>query len=374
MSSATTHIQTEKQLVPELRFKEFEGDWNSDNLGGYCSSISSGKSSSKDSGEYPVFGSTGVIATTNNYTHEGENILVARVGANAGLINRVDGKYGVTDNTLAVILKDNLNVRFCESFLIKFNLNRLIFGSGQPLITGGLLKGIKIQFPPLPEQQKIASFLSAVDEKIQQLTKKMELLEQYKKGVMHQLFSGQLRFKDENGNPYPEWEEKRLSDVSLIKKGEQLNKIELTENGLYPSLSGGMGPSGYTNKWNTPENTITISEGGNSCGYVGLSISKFWCGGHCYSLLEVIESVYNSYLFQVLKYNEQRIMRLRVGSGLPNIQMKDLSVFNLDFPCLEEQQKIATYLSSIDTKIEAVNKQITQTQTFKKGLLQQMFV
>ena len=414
MSAATTHIETGKQLVPALRFKEFDGDIEETLFGNHYS-FHTTNSLSRDklnydkgkvrnihygdihtkfqthfhlTNEYVPFINEDVDLAKikeDSYCEVGDLVIAdasedyADIGKSIELIDINNEKLLAGLHTfLARPSSEKTAVGYISCLLKSWKLRKQIMTIAQgtkvlSLSTGRVSK-LKLNLPSLPEQQKIASFLSAVDKKIQQLTKKKALLEQYKKGVMQQLFSGQLRFKDENGKDYPDWEEKRLSDVSAIKKGEQLNKIELTKEGLYPSLSGGMGPSGYTNKWNTPENTITISEGGNSCGYVGLSISKFWCGGHCYSLLQVIESVNNSYLFQVLKYNEQGIMRLRVGSGLPNIQKKDLSVFKLSFPSLKEQQKIATYLSRIDTKIESVNNQVTQTQTFKKGLLQQMFV
>jgi type I restriction enzyme, S subunit len=422
MIETTTHIKTEKQLVPALRFKEFEGNIEETLFGNHYS-FHTTNSLSRDklnydkgevrnihygdihtkfqthfylTNEYIPFVNEDVdLSKTkeDSYCKVGDVVIAdasedyADIGKSIELIDINNEKLLAGLHTfLARPSSESTAIGYISCLLKSWKLRKqiMIIAQGTKVLSlsTGRVSKLKLNLPSLPEQQKIASFLSAVDEKIQQLTKKKALLEQYKKGVMQQLFpstgsgqrSGQLRFKDENGKAYPDWEEKRLSDVSAIKKGEQLNKIELTKKGLYPSLSGGMGPSGYTNKWNTPENTITISEGGNSCGYVGLSISKFWCGGHCYSLLRIIESVNNSYLFQVLKYNEQRIMRLRVGSGLPNIQKKDLSVFKLSFPSLKEQQKIATYLSGIDTKIAAVNNQITQTQTFKKGLLQQMFV
>ena len=414
MSAATTQIETGKQHIPALRFKEFDGDIEETLFGNHYS-FHTTNSLSRDklnydkgkvrnihygdihtkfqthfhlTNEYVPFINEDVDLAKikeDSYCEVGDLVIAdasedyADIGKSIELIDINNEKLLAGLHTfLARPSSEKTAVGYISCLLKSWKLRKQIMTIAQgtkvlSLSTGRVSK-LKLNLPSLPEQQKIASFLSAVDKKIQQLTKKKALLEQYKKGVMQQLFSGQLRFKDENGKDYPDWEEKRLSDVSAIKKGEQLNKIELTKEGLYPSLSGGMGPSGYTNKWNTPENTITISEGGNSCGYVGLSISKFWCGGHCYSLLQVIESVNNSYLFQVLKYNEQGIMRLRVGSGLPNIQKKDLSVFKLSFPSLKEQQKIATYLSRIDTKIESVNNQVTQTQTFKKGLLQQMFV
>src|SRR5690606_26106959 len=104
-------------------------------------------------------------------------------------------------------------------------------GSGQPLITGGQLKALKLYFPKLEEQQKIASFLSSVDKKIDQLQQKKSFLEQYKKGVMQQLFSQQLRFKDDAGNAYPDWEEKRLGEIATFSKGKGISKNDIYENG-----------------------------------------------------------------------------------------------------------------------------------------------
>ncbi|UKJ07927.1 restriction endonuclease subunit S [Solitalea lacus] len=233
---------------------------------------------------------------------------------------------------------------------------------------------LRIIIPSLPEQQKIASFLTAVDDNIQQLTKKKALLEQYKKGVMQQLFSQQIRFKDENGNDFPKWKEKTLGELCNIVKGEQLNKSELREIGKYPALNGGIDPSGYTDEWNTIEDTITISEGGNSCGYVNYMKTKFWSGGHCYSLSNLVEGLKKPFLYQILKFNQNEIMRLRVGSGLPNIQKKDINCLKLLIPSPDEQEKIANFLSAIDDKIKLVTIQLEKKQTFKKGLLQQMFV
>jgi len=85
---------------------------------------------------------------------------------------------------LVIDLKESVNASFIEAALHRFDLNQLVFGSGQPLVTGGQLKALKLHFPTLPEQQKIAAFLGAVDRKIQQLKRKQVLLEQYKKGVV----------------------------------------------------------------------------------------------------------------------------------------------------------------------------------------------
>ena len=183
-----------------------------------------------------------------------------------------------------------------------------------------------------------------------------------------------IRFKDDNGKNFPEWEEKKLGEVAKINKGEQLNKRDLLKNGQYPSYSGGMEPSGYTDKWNTDKDTLIVSEGGNSCGYINFITEKFWAGGHCYTVEIKNKNTDKLFLYQFLKYSERLIMRLRVGSGLPNIQKKDLLRFKIFLPSLPEQQKIATFLSAIDKKIELVDTQIQKMQEWKRGLMQGLFV
>lgn len=170
-----------------------------------------------------------------------------------------------------------------------------------------------------------------------------------------------------------EWKKLALVELSDIKKGEQLNRIELTEIGKYPCQNGGINPSGYTNKYNTEENTITISEGGNSCGYVNFMTSKFWLGGHCYKLI-LKKNINKLFLFQLLKFNEENLMKLRVGSGLPNIQQKAIRDFELVICNSQfEQQKIASCLSSLDELIEAQSQKLDTLKDHKKGLMQNLF-
>lgn len=181
----------EGEKVPKLRFKEFEkdGEWVKKTLGEVCINIASGKDKSEYNGEYELFGSTGIIGKTNSASYKGDYILVARVGANAGYLNRVNSKFGVTDNTLVVSLKKTQSIGFIYYTLENFGLNKLIFGSGQPLITGGQLKNLELFFPTNPkEQKKIASCLSSLDELIIVQTKKIEQLKLHKKGLMQGLF------------------------------------------------------------------------------------------------------------------------------------------------------------------------------------------
>ncbi|SHL56623.1 restriction endonuclease subunit S [Flavobacterium pectinovorum] len=402
MSTATLDIEKRKLFVPKLRFQEFDKDWRLRSLG-EITNWASGGTPPKDN---PLFWNGDIswisASSMRGIIYSDSELKITDAGLKKGsklakkgsLLILVRGSMLFNKIPIGIVAKDvafnqdvksivvdnNSTSEFILNWFTAFESKILNMVTGTGIGAGKLdlqdLKTLKILLPTLPEQQKIASFLIAVDEKIRQLSRKKELLEQYKKGVMQQLFSGKLRFKDENGEDYPDWEEKKLGSISNIKKGKQLNKIELTKVGLYPCINGGILPSGYTDNFNTLENTITISEGGNSCGFINFFKCKFWSGGHNYSI-EIINlnKTDNNFIFQLLKYNQSEIMSLRVGSGLPNIQKKDLNAFLLKMTSsIKEQQKIANFLSSIDIKIESTNKQIIKIQTFKKGLLQQMFI
>lgn len=181
----------EGETVPELRFAEFRDNevWVEKTLGSICTNIASGKDKVDENGEFNLYGSTGIIGKTDSGSYDGNFILVARVGANAGLLNRVNGKFGVTDNTLVIFLYESENLDFVYYILEKSGLNKLVFGSGQPLITGGQLKNFIIYLPKPEEQQKIATCLSSLDELITTQTEKIETLKVHKKGLMQGLFT-----------------------------------------------------------------------------------------------------------------------------------------------------------------------------------------
>ncbi len=182
----------QKIFSQEIRFKDDEGKefpvWEVKTLGKVTENIASGKTKPTDKGIYNVYGSTGIIGSFDEYTHNGRYILIARVGANAGTINLVNEKFCVTDNTLVLSCGNDLNVAYIFFLLLNKNLNKLVFGSGQPLITGGQLKALKCEFPTLPEQQKIAQFLTAIDQKIAHVTTLLETTKKWKGGLLQQLF------------------------------------------------------------------------------------------------------------------------------------------------------------------------------------------
>ena len=247
-------------------------------------------------------------------------------------------------------------------------------GSSYPAISTSELSKIMVNIPCFEEQTKIANFLSNVDTLIEDTEKELESLKEEKKGVMQRIFSQELRFTKEDGSSYPAWEKETLNKLCLIKKGKQLHKNDINNNGKFYHLNGGITPSNYTNLSNTVKNTISISEGGNNCGFVKFNIEEFFSGGHNYTLLEISKSLINKFLYYYLKFFEKNIMSLRVGSGLPNIQKKSLEGFLIKFPCLEEQQKIVDHLSAYDDLIETTQKELDKLKEIKKGLMQQMFM
>ena len=180
----------EGETQPRLRFPEFRDaeEWEVNKLGRICKSIASGKDKNDLEGTFDLYGSTGVIGKTSEATFDGTYILVARVGANAGFLNKVTGKFGVTDNTLIVDLHTTDQLDFVYCCLDKIGLNKFVFGSGQPLITGTQLKELRVSFPFYKEQQRIADCLTSLDNLITAATQELETLKTHKKALMQQLF------------------------------------------------------------------------------------------------------------------------------------------------------------------------------------------
>lgn len=165
-----------------------------------------------------------------------------------------------------------------------------------------------------------------------------------------------------------------LKSIANIAKGRQLNGTELSENGDYYVMNGGIAPSGYYHEYNTSANTISISEGGNSCGYVQFNHEPFWSGGHCYTLHIGQNEVNLHYLYHFLKYRETDIMALRIGSGLPNIQKKDLGNFPILLPNIYKQNKVAGLFDVIQQKVDVETKLRDYQLVQKQYLLAQLFI
>jgi type I restriction enzyme S subunit len=169
------------------------------------------------------------------------------------------------------------------------------------------IKRIPVHLPPLAEQRKIAEILSTWDRAIEVTEALLATARTQKRALMQSLLTGKRRFPEFAGQ---EWREVRLGDVAGIRKGEQKSKSTLGGGGKFPVINGGVTPSGYSDQWNAESGTITISEGGNSCGFVNRIPTKFWSGGHCYTLENL--KVENDFLFHTLTFSQSKIMRLRV--------------------------------------------------------------
>ena len=232
------------------------------------------------------------------------------------------------------------------------------------LTSGYLLKQVKLSLPSLKEQKRIVSVLETWDRTIELLTKIIENKKQIRKGLMKYLLDGRKRllgFIDK-------WQLRSLGEIASIHKGSQLNKEDM-KGGAYPVINGGISASGFTDQKNSDKDCITVSEGGNSCGYVNYITSDFWLGGHCYALNEN-DKYFKMFLYYLLKFNELRLMSLRVGSGLPNIQLHSLKNYKvkcaIDF---DEQKAIAKILTTADEEIKAQQKKLSLLKQQKKYLL-----
>ena len=426
MNTATTHIDNKPSLLgtkqshplsPALRFKEFDGEWCKDKIGNITNVTSGGTPSTlkpeywggdirwMNSGDLNL---KRVFEVKNRITEKGleksstkiipvNSILIGLAGqgktrGTAAMnivelcINQSIAAILPAENFDSEFLYQNIDGRYEE-------LRRLSTGDGG---RGGLnlqiIKGFYVPVPTLPEQEKIASFLSAVDEKIQQLTKKKALLEQYKKGVMQQLFpstgsgqrSGQLRFKDENGKAYPDWEEKRLGEIVSISSGISPASYELKEEGSIPFLK--VEELNNCSKYQlisrfyaeqgrniVPKGSVVFPKRGAAIlnNKVRITAVDAFMDSNLMAL-QVDKDSDNEFLYYFLI--KKQLFKIADTSTIPQINNKHIEPYPIRLPLLPEQQKIARYLSGIDTKIESVTNQITQTQTFKKGLLQQLFV
>lgn len=223
------------------------------------------------------------------------------------------------------------------------------------------LKDLKMYVPGCTEKEKINKFLQLLDERINTQNKIIEDMDSLKQSISIQLYD-QLELN------------KKLCDVCEVTKGKQINGSELLEEGQYYMMNGGLEPSGYLNQYNTLENTISISEGGNSCGYVRYNKEKFWSGGHCYTLNNLNNDINSKFLYFFLKAKEKDVMALRIGTGLPNIQKKDIESFLIPVPSLETQNDIIKILDSISSKIDVLKKQLEYYKQQKQYLLNNLFI
>ena len=413
--------------TPKLRFKEFDGDWSQVKLKDLVLSLDAGVSVNGEDvsvteDDFSVLKTSCVSLGTFNpderkkvtLEHEIQrlkeplldNSLVMNrsntpllVGSSA-FIKKAPKKTYLSDKLWQFKVNQNANIQWIafyfsnETTLTK--LRDMATGTSNSMknITKPDVLNIDLFAPQKAEQTKIASFLSNVDEKISQLTQKHELLNQYKQGMMQKLFSQQIRFKADDGSEFGEWEITSIKDaVSFIKDGTHGTHQDDPSSNLF-----------LLSAKNLQNGKIVIDDKDRKINQKEFdSIYKNYKLQDGDILLSVVGTIgrvaifkdyYESYAFQrsvafmrfkkalpefiyqlfLAKDFQNELLVRQVVSAQPGIYLGDLSKIDIKLPCLEEQTKIANFLSAIDQKIEVVAQQIEQAKTWKKGLLQQMFV
>lgn len=354
-------------------------EWHIETLGAICYSICSGKNKTKSTeGEYPVYGSTGIIGYTNQYVYNRPLILIARVGANAGKVNKVDGFFDVSDNTLIIDVRPIIHYLFLYDLLQMSSLNRLVFGSGQPLITAGTLRLMQVALPPIEEQKKIAEVLSGWDKAIELQTKLIEKLELRKRALMQCLLTGRVRLNGFGGK----WEKVKAGEVFYNSSkrstiGEQL----LSATQEYGIIPRDMLDTRVTMpSENSVENFKLVEQGDFVISLRsfqgGIEYSHYrGCISPAYTVLKNKHTI-NDTFYQYYFKSTDFICRLAVAViGIRDgrqISFNDFCYVKIPEPSLSEQIAIAEVLVIADKEIEIAKTKLSSFSNQKRGLMQQL--
>lgn len=384
--------------IPKLRFKDNNGNdypqWEKKKLGDIVQFLDNKRKPLEQSerihGKYPYYGASGIIDYINNYIFDEELVLLSEDGAN--IIDRnypicyiATGKYWVNNHAHVLKTKSQyLNKFLCEA-LERLNYNKYNTGTAQPKLNQDICKNILLNIPILHEQEKIANFFSTIDKKIKNLANTITSLENQKKGLLQQIFSQKLRFKDKNGNNYPNWKKKKLGDITTSYSGGTPSvNVKDYYNGSIPFIKSGEIHNSFTETFIT-ENGLNSSSAklvkkgdllfalyGATSG--DTSISKI-NGAINQAILCVRSTTLNlHYLYQLLNFYRNKLLSIYLQGGQGNFSATIFKNLIFNFPCLEEQTKIADFLSAFDHKLDNQKAQLEHWQQIKKGLLQQMFV
>ena len=402
-------------MFPKLRFKEFDENWKEVTLKNCITSIDSGWSPQCES--YPANSSEWGVLKTTSVDWSGFNssfnkklpleltprkeievkpldILVTRAGPTerVGVVSvvphSVRSKLMISDKLIRLKSNEENNPLFLGISLSSVKCQNQLqsktsgLAKSQTNISQKILGEVLLKLPSKEEQTKIASFLSAVDEKISQLTKKHELLSQYKQGMMQKLFSQQIRFKADDGSEFGEWEEKKLGEICQFINGRAYKQTEWEKEGIpvirLQNLTGS-GKEYYYSNLNLPAHQYCYN---NDLLYMWSATfgPVFWQGEkaifhyHIWKI-EVNPSLLDrKYMYFLLDEMTEKMKRSLNGSTMLHVTKQGMENTQKIVPSLPEQTKIANFLSAIDQKINVVSEQLEQARLWKKGLLQQMFV
>ena len=408
--------------IPQLRFPEFSGAWEEKKLGEvvrYTKGFAFKSNDYVDSGVRIIrvsdLGAESIkkdnksiyLSSVNEHLYDKwkirkNNIVITTVGSNPDLIESAVGRgiFIINDNEgllnqnmLKLENSSQLNNKFVHCFINSpkyiHHIKAIKRGNAnQANITVKELLDFKLSITTKPEQQKIAAFLTAIDNKIEQLSKKQELLDSWKKGLMQQIFSQAIRFKADDGSDFPDWEEKKLGDVAeIVGGGTPPTAVEKYWNGNIQWFTPTEIKSKYiVNSKRTitqvgldtssakllPKGTLLFSSRA-TVGEVGIAVQECTTNQGFQSFI-VNKNNEPEFLYNWIIKNKKEFIRRASGSTFLEIGKSEIKKIKLHIPALPEQTKIASFLSSIDSKIEQVGKQLDESKQFKKALLQQMFV
>ncbi len=404
-------------MTPKLRFKEFSEEWESFKIGDISSCIVPGRNKPKRfDGSIPwittvdLHGKVYISNSQNNLcisTEEANHIGSKIVPKNSILMSCVGdlGIFAIANNEIIInqqlhaFLIDNSKYNSLFLMYALFIQKKYIYQTATktavPYLNKNNCNAIPINIPTFKEQIKIAEFFTLIDKKIDQLQQKYDLLNDYKKGLLQQIFSQKLRFKKDDGTDFADWEEKRLCEISEHFGGTALEKF-VSNDAKYNFIS--IGNYSINGKYIDNGQRILLNEKtklrllkkndlvmvlndktatGDLIGSTILinSDNKFIFNQRSEKIV-CSEKVIPLYLWQFLNSFAFRSEVRKQAQGGTQIYVKFSSVNNISFklPQLEEQTKIANFLTAIDDKITNTKQQLKQTQQWKKGLLQQMFV
>lgn len=402
-------INSTKQLMtPKLRFSEFNNRWEEKKLEDFCSFFSGGTpvSTNKDyySGDIPFIGSGDISSkTVGKYITktalknssaklvEAGDLLYALYGATSGevSISKISGAI----NQAVLCIRSEKNIFFLKEWLMqrKGRIVATYLQGGQGNLSAKIVKSLKITMPSKDEElKKISSFLSSIDYWIENLEKQKSSLEEYKKGMMKKIFSQEVRFKGENGNEFLEWNETLLGDITNIYDGTHQTPNYVKKGIPFYSVEHVTSNNFENTKFITEEiynkeikkvslekNDILMTRIGD----IGTARLIDWdVKASFYVSLALIKNskfFNSSYLTQYIASEifQRELWRLTIHVAFPKkINLGEINKCIIKLPTLEEQGKIATFLSTVDKLTESKAKQIKKAKEWKKGLLQQMFV
>ena len=407
---------SEVAQVPQLRFPEFNGAWEGSNIENISTLIQSGLSRLLNDSDIgiPVIRSSNISdnslniddikywhlidpqgANTSNYLLVENDLLInfinsmAQIGKACLYKNLLNRKVIFTTNLMRIQFSDNTIPEFVFYFFCTENYRRQLKAITMPAVnqasfTKKDFNKLQVHLPPKPEQEKIAAFLTTVDNKIEQLSKKQELLKEYKKGLMQQIFSQATRFKADDGCDFPDWEEKNgneiFDNISNKNHDSDLPILAITqEHGAIPRdlINYKMIVSDKSvSSYKVVETGDFIISLRSFQGGIEYSNYKGICSP-AYIILRPaieIEKKFYKYYLKTYRYIQDLNRKLEGIRDGKMVSYKYFSEIKLPYPSISEQAKIANFLSSIDNKIEQVGKQLRESKQFKKALLQQMFV